>query len=341
MSRATSAKSGENLTLHVLGGIATTVSRLLFILFVLVVAVKILSYFEDAREYKYVRYVIEAEQAIEEPGVEFVKANLPHTIIGRDLSWWIFALVVFLLIFITMGIADIFHHRAEYLSHKMELDEMKRRAHISNDAPVLQPLEKSLEDFHRGARKDRQKLLAIFAETKKKLDETGRDLAFLSIDVADSTEMKVGEDPAIVERDFGEYKQLVQKIIDTNGALKSSWTPDGAMTCFPTVDDAVQAAKDVIAGLKDFNANVKAIKRDFHVRCGINSGFVYFDESVPMEEMSDRGIDIAGHMQKMCKPNTIAIARPAIEPLSQRHGFQPTSQVVDGYQVYEWKEVEE
>ena len=44
-------------------------------------------------------------------------------------------------------------------------------------------------------------------------------------------------------------------------------------------------------------------------RCGVNAGYVHFDEATPMEAMSDRVIDIAGHMQKYAEPNTVAVAR--------------------------------
>ena len=69
----------------------------------------------------------------------------------------------------------------------------------------------------------------------------------------------------------------------------------------------------------------------------MNTGFVYFDDSVPLEEMSDRVIDIAGHMQKHALPNTVCVAKPAIEPLRERIGFEPAGRTVDGYEVYEWK----
>jgi hypothetical protein len=46
---------------------------------------------------------------------------------------------------------------------------------------------------------------------------------------------------------------------------------------------------------------VKLIKTDFSVRCGVNAGFVYFDETTPLE--ADRVIDVAGHMQKYADPS--------------------------------------
>jgi len=167
----------------------------------------------------------------------------------------------------------------------------------------------------------------------------GRDLAFLAIDIVDSTGMKQGEEKAIIEHDFKEYKRFVERAFTTYGCLKSAWTPDGVMCCFVSVDAATKAAREVINGLEEFNKSVKIMKRDFTVRCGVNSGFVYFDESMPLEEISDRVIDIAGHMQKNAKPNSVCVAKPAIEPLHDRIGFEPAGRVVDGYEVYEWIKV--
>ena len=75
----------------------------------------------------------------------------------------------------------------------------------------------------------------------------------------------------------------------------------------------------------------KLIKTDFSVRCGVNAGFVYFDETTPLETMTDRVIDVAGHMQKYADPNTVAVAQNIVEPLNDRAGFAPAKRVVDGY----------
>jgi class 3 adenylate cyclase len=165
----------------------------------------------------------------------------------------------------------------------------------------------------------------------------GRDLAFLAIDIVDSTGMKVDEDKAVVQHDFLQYRDFVSQILSDHGCLKSAWTPDGVMSCFSTVDGAVMAGTAVITGLETFNRQIKQMRRDFIVRCGVNSGFVIYDESMPLEMITDRAIDIAGHMQKHAAPNTVCIAKPAIEPLGARGGFTPAGREVDGYEVYEWK----
>jgi class 3 adenylate cyclase len=212
---------------------------------------------------------------------------------------------------------------------------MENTAHISSRAEVLDPIRKKLESFKGGNKHDREDLLRIFAETKKKLDTMGMDLAFLSIDVVDSTGMKQGEEKALIEHTFKEYKRLVENKMKANGVLKSAWTPDGVMMCFTSIDSAVRTARQVIDALPEFNAKVKSIKSDIAIRCGINSGYVYCDDSMPMEEMSDRVIDVAGHMQKHAAPNSIFIAKPAIEPTNEG-GFSPASRVIDGYDVYSW-----
>jgi hypothetical protein len=61
---------------------------------------------------------------------------------------------------------------------------------------------------------------------------------------------------------------------------------------------------------------------------------VYFDESLPLEEMSDHVIDVAGHMQKYAAPNSIYISKNIIKPLEETSQFVPISKVVDGYEVY-------
>lgn len=92
--------------------------------------------------------------------------------------------------------------------------------------------------------------------------------------------------------------------------------------------------------LKTFNRDVKISKADFSVRCGVNAGLVYFDDATPLETISDRVIDVAGHMQKHAEPNTVLIARKVIEPLRQLEEFTHTSQIIDGYEASVWRDPE-
>jgi class 3 adenylate cyclase len=183
--------------------------------------------------------------------------------------------------------------------------------------------------------KDRKQLLREFVLLKKHLDTMGQDCAFLSIDVVNSTGMKAGEDKHISIHDFTMYNEIAIACLHEFGVIKYATTPDGIMSCFRTVDDAVNAALSLLDKLKIFNKDERQMKTEFQIRCGINSGFVYI-EGLPLEQVTDHVIDIAGHMQKNAKPNCINIAGSAIEPLKTRGGFIETTDIIDDKRVYTW-----
>jgi class 3 adenylate cyclase len=293
----------------------------------------VLPYVEDATHYSYIRSAIIIERSI----TAAVKSGVPTRIAGTDISRWLTILLAVIGSSWLGGVSRRAQDRAEFYGFKQNIDEWKKKFKLSDTAVANSPLAKKLEQLKSARKKDREHLLKEFAEIKKKLDETGRDLAFLSIDVVDSAGMKEGEERAIVEHDFREYKRFIETTLTSHGCLKSTWTPDGVMSAFNTVDNAVRASREIIKGLDNFNRNIKSMRRDFAVRCGVNSGYVYFDEAIPLEEISDRIIDIAGHMQKNARPNTVCVGKPAIEPLDERNGFEPSGKTVDGYEVYEWK----
>jgi class 3 adenylate cyclase len=293
----------------------------------------ILPYFDNATSYPSVRAILSIEQTVG----NIIRENIPTTIRGRDITRWIVVVGSFILSGMISRASERFHDRAEYLSYRQSVEEMKSQLDFPANSIALAPLDQKLEQLKTARRKNREQLVREFAATKQKLDRMGRDLAFLAIDVVDSIGMKEGEERAVVEHDFKEYKRFVEGTLIAYGSIKSTWTPDGVMSAFKTVDAAVRAAREVITRLETFNTHLKNMRRDFHVRCGVNSGFVYFDDSLPLEEVNDRVIDIAGHMQKHAKPNTVCVPKPLIEPLNERIGFEPSGRVVDGYEVYEWR----
>src|SRR5260221_1736308 len=312
---------------------ARVLSGMMVAVMLLVIFTFVVPVIEDAQSFSYIRSALAAERMIEGA----VKDWIPTRIAGKDMTRWIILAGMFLLSGTISRAGERIHNRAEYLKYKANLDVWKTQMNLSDNAIILSPLNRKLEALKTARRKDREELLKDFAETKKRLDEMGKDLAFLSIDVVDSTGLKMAEERAAVEHDFKEYKRFVEGKLSLSGCLKATWTPDGVMSCFTTVDAAVRAAREVINGLDPFNRNVKTIRGNFRVRCGVNAGFVYFDDTLPLEEGSDRVIDIAAHIQKKAKPNTVSVAKPAIEPLNERSGFEPAGTVVDGYEVYEWR----
>ena len=56
-----------------------------------------------------------------------------------------------------------------------------------------------------------------------------------------------------------------------------------------------------------------------------------------MEEMSDRVIDITGHMQKYAPADSIFISAEALGDRAVEFKFAPVEKVVDGCKVFCWK----
>jgi hypothetical protein len=201
----------------------------------------------------------------------WVRGYLPVRMAG--LSHWIVIIALLVLGRVLSYGSERCRDRIEFLRFSGDYERWKKEKHLTNDAQILSPVNQILEQLRSGKLKDREELLKVFAVTKKKLDEIGKNLAFLSVDVVDSTGMKVGEEKASVEHDFKEYKRFVEARLDAHNCIKASWTPDGTMGCFANVGDAVDAAKDLLSGLDGFQpGTIKTMSRDFQVRCGINAG---------------------------------------------------------------------
>lgn len=320
--------------------LASWVAKLAAIVALIVIILMILpyplQYVEDAEKYEYVQKAVDLGSTARERLGTKVREYVPTRIAGEDRTLW-FLVGGFLLVEIMAArVGGAFGARADYLKLKKKVESWEKDMGLSKDSAVTSTLNAKLTALKDGTKEDREELLKIFAETKRKLSGMGRELAFLSIDIVDSTKMKIGEEQETVEYDFKQYKTFVDDILKANGVIKVAWTPDGIMACFSNIDTAVKTGKDVIRGLRHFNSERKLMKSDFRVRCGVNSGYVYMDDDVPLEEVSDRVIDIAGHMQKHAEPMTVSVAKTVVEPMTDRQGFQETPKIVDGYQVYAW-----
>lgn len=320
MNRSIKLNDAARLGMRVLRG-------LLLAELVLFFAARGLAYFKDVHNYKFFDQLLAAQAQIEAPARGMMKAYIPTNFNGKDISGWLFVFILYIL----EGAAA-----RQAVKFKKKGDVLRQRRLAAEQAGTgLWSLQSSLAALARGENLDRKKVLEIYTEAKKALEGQRRELAFLSIDVVDSTGMKVGETKEAVERDMIEYRKLVEEALAMHGMLKAAWTPDGVMICLPSSEHAVKAGQRILRNLKEFNAKTKTIKRDFAVRMGINSGMVSYDETIPMEEMADRVIDIAGHMQKYGTVNMVCATRQAAEGLLGKLPLKHTSRVVDNCEVYE------
>lgn len=183
---------------------------------------------------------------------------------------------------------------------------------------------------------ERMEEMARVALLQQALGASSKPLAFLALDVVGSTRMKAHENPMIVEHAFLAFRRWAEQILAGHQVWKSAWTPDGAMAAFREIDQALGAGKDLLLQLEAFNRDGHEMTEPFRLRLGISQGDVIFDDQARMEEVSDSVIDLAGHLQKDARPNSILIARRDLAKLRDKQGFRAADKQVDGHEAWEW-----
>jgi hypothetical protein len=313
--------------------ITTRMIQILFLcsigIIVLHVSLLAVPYIKNAQSYQIVQKATVVEKSI----ASYVKNIVPTKFAGKEITHWI-------VIAAALGVSILLKQSKEYIKDKMvkiqfqrKYEALKQEAHLPEGSSSLNQLKENIEKMKAGSKDNREELLKLFAETKKQLDTMQKNVAFLSIDLVDAPLLKAGEEKLNVEHDFSQYKNMVNRKFTENGVLKFAWTPDGVMGCFPTADDAVKTVKGLLMDLEKFNKQVKLMKKDFKIRCGVNAGSVYYDETLPMEEMSDNVIDIAGHMQKKSPENNVSLPKILLHKLINNYNFIQIDKVVDGHDV--------
>jgi hypothetical protein len=268
---------------------------LILVVIALLLAPHVLAHAEQPRGHAATAYVLRQSDVLVQQASRWLRLHVPTRIAGRDRTDWI----------LMMGLSVL------AIGAGSMRDGIVRRA---------------------TARQLRQQLTYL-AEAKRRFDARGREVAFLSIDGVGSTGMTERKDSAESQHDFSEYRTLVEAVFGANDILKSAWTPNGVMGCFPDTERAIAAGKAVILRLGDFQDG-KQTHEAFAVRCGVSADYVEFDEAMPLEAMSDRAIDLARYIRKCAEPNTVAVAHKVSGPLPHPAGFMPAG---GGYQVACWK----
>ncbi len=318
-------------TLYLMGEVLRFGLLLLFSALLIFYAVRFVPH---GTSYEYVRFVLDLESQFR----AFYNHYLAMMNLPKVSSHGVSQLALILGVLFVRMVISMFTLRArnyaDYLAFRETFKQWLNKSRGPKDKDEVASLEEKLKRFVESGKKGRQDLLDLFGELQRNLEAMKKDLTFLSIDVIDSTGMKEGEDTPAIELDFRRYNQLLKKAFQRHGYLKAVWTPDGVMSCFETADEAVRAARQILHDLKDFNRKEKTIKRDFSIRCGINSGKVAYDENMPLEILCDHVLDVAGHFQKNGLPNTICISKHAYERLSERGGFKPADRKIDNLEMY-------
>ena len=236
----------KSILVHVLFGLRKLLGVATFALIIVLLGPKLFVLFDNPKSATIPAKLFEAREYILSKSVPVLHRYVPTNIAGSDRSDWI---LIGLAIVITV-FSGALAQRALTASNRRLLRKSaqawRRKEGVKPGSKLDAELETTLRLAESGKAVNRQELLRVFAETKKKLDTFGREVAFLAIDVVGSAGMKAGEDHASIQYDFEEYRKLVERIFRARGVLKTAWTPDGVMACFAHVEDACQSGKDVI-----------------------------------------------------------------------------------------------
>ncbi|RLL54722.1 hypothetical protein D8Y20_02780 [Mariprofundus sp. EBB-1] len=284
-----------------------------------------------------VQFFLKLESGFRDFYLPFLSQLHVLTVNGVTIPQIVIIIGVFVVRYILNLITETISDHIKYLKLRrvfQKLEAAKSGDGDSMDTKGLVKLESNLKGLVKNNKMGRQEMLDLYGQVHRSLEEMKRELTFLSIDVVDSTGMKKGEKAIDAELDFQHYNQLVEAAFKHHGYLKAAWTPDGVMCCFPSADGAVGAAKQILADLEPFNHKERTIQQPFHIRCGINSGKVAYDENMPLETLCDHVLDIAGHFQKYGTPDYICISKHAYNLLSEPEAFAYAEKEVDDVAMY-------
>lgn len=154
----------------------------------------------------------------------------------------------------------------------------------------------------------RQDLLEALVVLQRQLESQREHRAFLSIDVVNSTGMKAGQDDLSVEYSFGQYQAWVEGIVTSLGGEINSAAGDGMMAAFRSDTDAVRAARMIQESMPRFNAQRNRLATPFQIRCGLTSGEIAIDPSVPLSRINSALLDRAAVLQKHAAPGDIVLS---------------------------------
>lgn len=176
--------------------------------------------------------------------------------------------------------------------------------------------------------------LEQYAKLHQEMMKSMRARTFLSLDVAGSKQMKLDEDPFLVQYSFSVFHQYVAAIVARHNGEIHSTAGDGVMACFVQSQDAINAATDMLSGLPSFNREKNRLAMPFTLRIGIHTGLVIVESGGRISDMFSEALDITGHIQKGAMSNCIALSESTAALLGEKNGITKTEQQVSNLQIY-------
>jgi class 3 adenylate cyclase len=155
----------------------------------------------------------------------------------------------------------------------------------------------------------RATLVDMLFALQRELEDQKQRRAFLSVDVAGSTEMKRGASDLAVEYSFGRLRQHVEELVRARGGTMQSAAGDGMMCVFEDDADAVGAARELQKGMDAFNSLHNRLSAPFRVRCGVSAGDVAFDPDLPVGFIHSPVVDRAARLQKEARAGGVLVGQ--------------------------------
>ena len=176
--------------------------------------------------------------------------------------------------------------------------------------------------------------LAQYADLHKQMMRNMKVLSFLALDVSRSFGLKAHEDPFIAQYTFYSYHLFIERIVIEHGGVIHSTAGDGMMAGFEKADDAVTAAETILVQLHSFNQRENQLSEDFKVRLGIHTGSVIVEDSLRINTLFAKTLDVAGHIQKDACAGQIEISEDTLKSLTVRTRFLPAGRQIDGLEIH-------
>jgi class 3 adenylate cyclase len=184
---------------------------------------------------------------------------------------------------------------------------------------------------------DRDRLLELLFALQDALRAQRRAQTFLSVDVVDSTGMKVGEDELAIEYSFRQYHRYVADVVREQGGRVHCVSGDGVMAAFDGPEPAARAARKLQEGLALLNGEGNRLRRPFRLRCGINGGVVPALAPEDATGLFSQVLDIAANLQEQAAPGEIWISAASADGARRALGeLREVPDGSDGGPAYVW-----
>jgi len=155
---------------------------------------------------------------------------------------------------------------------------------------------------------------------------------FMSIDIVGSTRLKDGVDSIVVVDTFQSFHQFIKDCIE--GCVSNVFSGDGIMCLYKDAQEPVDTAIKILAGLEDFNKNYSGLNGYMNIRVGINTGSILLGETRELGHLTERSIDIAGHLQKYGIPGQLLISESTLKNIRNKGEFTKRWKKIDNTTVF-------